>query len=158
MPPTLQRSALPLLVTTPLLVALAACAPKAAMVYVLESPQTVTLTPSASASSVRQGETVTLHVERRTIGKWKQIPRDQLSPGQCWVYRPPEAVEAEVADTVAWEAIPEGAIRFSAEVRMDHAKIATMVVKGSVKLTPIATLKCETDRVAEGPTIQIDVS
>jgi len=158
MSPILQRWALPLLVTAAPLVALAACAPKAALVYVLESPQTVTLSPSASASNVQRGETVTLHVERRTTGKWKQIPRDQLSPGQCWVYRPPEALEAEVADTVAWETVPENAIRFSAEVRMDHAKIATMVVKGSIKLTPIATIKCEADRVVEGPSIQIDVS
>ena len=89
-----------------LLAMVAGCERQAAMVYVLESPQSVTLTASASASKVQQGGSVILHVERRVSGKWKQIPRDQLQAGQCWEYQPPPALEAEVADTVHWEVVP----------------------------------------------------
>lgn len=134
------------------------CEQRAALVYVLESPQTVELATSASALSVRQGEPVVLHVARRTSGKWKQIPRDQLRSGQCWVYQPPAESAAEVADSVQWDVVPEDGVRFNTEYRLDHTRIATMFLKGTIKLTPISAVKCEADRVAEGPSIQIEVS
>ena len=54
------------------------------------------------------GESVVLHVEQRTSGNWKQVPRSELEPGQCWVYRRPVEVEPEVAHSVQWEVVPEG--------------------------------------------------
>lgn len=128
------------------------------MVYVLEEPQTVTLIPSASATNVRVGDTVVLHLERRVQGKWKAIPLESASPGQCWVYRPPVEVEPEAADSVEWDVLPEGAVAFNREYRMDHTKIATMQVQGTITLTPRTAVKCEPDRVVEGPSIQIEVS
>ena len=80
-----------------LLALMAGCEQKAKLVYVLEGPQTVTLIPSASASSVQQGGTVVLSVERRTSGKWKQVPLNEVG-GQCWLHRPPPESEAQVAD------------------------------------------------------------
>lgn len=154
----MKRAARPVLVAAILSSALAGCAPKAAMVYVLEPPQTVTLTPSASAVNVKQGETITLHVKRQTTGKWKQIPRNQLAPGQCWLYVPPEQAEAEVADSVAWDIVPENAIQFTRAVRMDHARIAVVVYKGTIKLTPVSGVKCEGDRGVAGPSIEINAS
>ena len=128
------------------------------MVYVLEGPQDVTLTSSASATQVRQGESVVLHVQRRVRGKWKQIPRDQLTPGQCWLYTPPPETEPEVAASVEWEVVPENAVRFANEYRLDHTRIAIMATRGRVRLTPLSSVRCEKDRVEEGPAIRIEVS
>ena len=138
--------------------ALAGCEQRGPRVYVLESPQSTVLTASASASKVQQGETVVLHVERRTTGKWKQVTRDELAPGQCWVYRPPVEVEAEVAHTVQWEVVPEGAVEFHTEYQLDGTRVATMVAKGKVTLTPITVAKCEENRSVAGPSIEIEVS
>lgn len=118
----------------------------------------MTLTASASAPSVQQGETVVLRAERRASGKWKQIPLNEVRSGQCWVYVPPAELEASVADGVQWQVVPEGAVAFNPEIRMDHTKIATMNVKGTITLTPLSPVICEPDRVVEGPSIQIEVS
>ncbi|HKR33833.1 MAG TPA: hypothetical protein VJT10_03290 [Steroidobacteraceae bacterium] len=134
------------------------CKQQSPMVYVLASEQEVTLTSSASASSVKQGEQVVLRVQRRAVGQWKQIPRDQLTPGQCWLYTPPPELEPEVADRMEWEVIPDRGVEFDATFRMDHTRIAVMVVAGSYKLTPYSPVTCEKDRVVQGPTIEIEVS
>ena len=73
------------LVTAALLGMVAGCEQHGNLVYVLEEPQSVTLTASASALSVQQGETVVLRAERRASGKWKQIPLNEVRSGQCWV-------------------------------------------------------------------------
>lgn len=139
------------------LVLLCACEQRPAMVYVLDAPQKVLLTTSASTKKVEQGGTVTLHVERNTTGTWKQIPRDQLKRDQCWLYQPPPQHEPAVADNVHWVALPDDTVRFNTEYRMDHTRIATMLVKGWVTLTPLSTVRCEKERVIEGPAIQIEV-
>jgi hypothetical protein len=137
---------------------MAGCEQRGPVVYVLESPQSIALTASASASKVRQGETVVLHVERRTSGKWKQITRDQLTPGQCWVYRPPPDVEPEVAHSIQWGVVPEGAVQFHTEYQLDQTRVATVRVKGKIELTPVSTAKCEDGRSVVGPTIEIEGS
>jgi hypothetical protein len=136
----------------------AGCSQRQPMVYVLEGQQEVKLTSSASAVQVKRGEQVVLHVERRITGNWKPIPRDQLTPGQCWLYTPPPELEQEVADNVEWVVEPEEAVRFNAEFRMDHTRIATLMRTGPVKLTPFTAVRCEKDRVEEGPAIRIEVS
>ena len=140
------------------LAVLAGCEQRGPVVYVLDGPQSVELKASASASTVQQGETVVLHVERRTTGKWKQIPRGELTPGQCWVYRPPVEVEPEVAHSVQWEVIPENAVEFHSEYQLDQSRVATMKVKGTVQLTPVSPVKCEEGRGVAGAPIQIEVS
>lgn len=134
------------------------CEQRSPMVYVLASEQKVSLTPSASATKVRQGEQVVLRVQRHAKGLWKQIPRDQLTRGQCWLYVPPPELEPEVADKVEWEVIPDRGIQFDATFRMDHTRIAVMAAAGTYKLTPYSTVACEKDRVVPGKTIEIQVS
>lgn len=126
--------------------------------YLLQPPQEVSLTTSASPSSAQQGSAVVLHVQRRTSGKWKQVPRNEVISGQCWVYQPPPESEAEVADSVQWDVVPENAVTFHNEYRLDHTRIVTVNVKGKIKLTPLSPVKCEKDRLVEGPPIRIDVS
>lgn len=132
------------------------CKQQAPLVYVLESPQEVTLKVSASAVRVPRGETVVLHAERRAVGKWKQIPRDQLTPGQCWLYRPPPEFEPEVADSVEWEIIPDRGIQLDPTFRMDHTRVALVAVPGKYTLTAYSAVTCEKDRVVQGPTIEIE--
>ena len=141
-----------------LLAGLAGCKQRSVSVYVLEEPQSVTLTPSASALSVQPGETVVLRVERKTTGKWRSIPLSEVRSGQCWVYQPPTESEPEVADNVHWDVVPEEAVAFNQDLRLDHTKIATMNVSGTITLTPISLAKCEPDRTVEGPAIRIEVS
>jgi hypothetical protein len=152
--PAMRRSLLLVLGTT--LAFAWGCKQKAPLVYVLESPQEVTLKASASATRVRRGETVVLHAERRSVGKWKQIPRDQLTPGQCWLYRPPPELEPEVADKVEWEIIPDRGIQLDPTFQMDHSRVALVVVPGKYTLTAYTAVTCEKDRVIQGPTIQIE--
>lgn len=137
-------------------VALVGCEPKPKLVYVLEGSQTVTLIPSVSANSVAQGESVVLSVERRTSGNWKQVPLNEAR-GQCWVYRRPPESEPQVADSLRWIVEPEGAVWFHPEYRFDRTRLATMNVKGTITLTPVSTVTCEGDRLAEGPPIEIEV-
>jgi hypothetical protein len=152
-----MRSSLCLLSSA--VVALASgCEQQAPMVYVPEAPQEVILTASASASKVQPGGTVLLHAQRHTSGRWKQIPRDQLRPGQCWMYRPPAQSEAEVADNVEWEIAPKHAVRLNTEFRMDHTRLATVMTTGTITLTPLSAVPCEPDRVIKGPTIQIEAT
>ena len=134
------------------------CEQKQPMVYVLEGPQDVTLTASASATTVKVGETVVLHAKRRAVGKWKQIPRDQLTPGQCWLYTAPPETEEEVAGSIDWEVLPNSAVRFDNAVRMDQTRAATMLVRGRVTLRPLTTVRCEKDRIEEGSPIRFEVN
>lgn len=134
------------------------CKGQEPLVYVLASEQKVTLTPSTSTSRVKQGEQVVLRLQRRAVGEWKQIPRNQLTPGQCWLYTPPPQLEQEVADNVEWVVTPELAVRFDETFRMDHTRIATMMRSGTIVLTPLSAVRCEKDRVVEGPAIRIEVS
>lgn len=151
----LVRSALTLVLIA---VCAAGCKQQSPMVYVLDGPQDVTLTVSASATEVKAGETIVLHAKRRTVGKWQQIPRDQLTAGQCWLYTPPPEVEEEVADNLEWEVLPENAVRFDTAFRMDHTRLATMVQKGRITLRPLTAVRCEKDRVEEGRPIHIEVN
>jgi hypothetical protein len=151
----LLRSALIVVLLSALL---AGCKQQSAMVYVLEGPQDVKLTASASATKVKAGENVVLHVERRVTGKWKQIPREQLTQGQCWLYTQPPQVEAEVADNVEWDVYPDGAVVLDPTFRLDHTRVATMIRKGRVTLRPLTAVRCEKDRVEEGPVIRIEVA
>jgi len=134
------------------------CEQKQPMVYVLEGPQEVTLTASASATTVKVGEPVVLHAQRRSVGKWKQIPRDQLTPGQCWLYTAPPELEEEVAASIDWEVLPNSAVRFDNAVRMDQTRVATMLVRGRVTLRPLTTVRCEKDRIEEGSPIRFEVN
>jgi hypothetical protein len=133
------------------------CKQQVPLVYVVDSPQEVTLTASSSAARVPRGETFVLHAERRSVGKWKQIPRDQLTPGQCWLYVPPPELEPEVADKVEWEIIPDRGIQLDPTFRLDHTRVALAIVPGKYKLTVYSPITCEKDRVVQGPTIEIEV-
>jgi hypothetical protein len=140
------------------LAVVAGCEQRGPFVYVLESPQTVVLKATASTTKAQQGEKVVLHVERQTTGKWQRVSRGDLKPGQCWVYRPPVAVEAEVAQNVQWVVDPEGAVEFHTEYQMDQSRAATMMTKGTIKLTPVGKVACEEGRSVEGAPVEIEVT
>lgn len=134
------------------------CGKRGGLVYVLEEPQSMTLTASASSTTAKPGDTIVLRVERRTEGKWKQIPLAEVQKGQCWVYQPPAQHEPEVADNVHWAIAPENGAVLDRNFRMDHTKVATINIKGTITFTPVSKLKCEDDRAVEGTPIRIEVS
>lgn len=135
---------------------LGGCEPRENLVYVPDGPQTIELIPSASERSVEQGASIVLSVQRRTSGKWKQVPLSEAR-GKCWVYRPPPEYEPEVAHSLQWVVDPEGSVDFSREYRFDQARVATMPVKGTIRLTPLSEVTCEPDRKVEGPPLTIEV-
>jgi len=150
-----------LLFTIPLLTSVtlfAGCNQRGPVVYVLEGPQTVELTASATPSKVKQGETIVLHVTRRTSGQWKQVPRKELAPGQCWVYRPPVQDEPEVAHLMQWQVDPAGTVDFHPEYQLNGTRVATMRASGKVRLAPVSPIQCEAGRNAVGAEIEIEVS
>jgi len=136
----------------------AACDQQKPLVYVLEGPQTVELTATASAVVVPRGDKVELHVQRRTSGQWRQVRLDEVSTGQCWLYRPPPESEAEVAGEVRWKVSPENAVKFDPTVRLDKVRTARMATQGKITLTPVSTVPCEPNRTVEGPPILIEAS
>jgi hypothetical protein len=140
------------------LAVVAGCEQRGPFVYVLDGQQTVVLKATASATKVQQGEKVVLHVERQSKGNWQRVSRGELKPGQCWVYRPPAEAEAEVAQNVQWVVEPERAVEFHTEYQMDQSRVATMMIKGTVKLTPVGKVQCEEGRTVEGAPIEIEVT
>src|ERR671910_539822 len=86
---------------------------------------------------------VVLHVEQRTPGQWRKVGRNELPPGQCWVYRPPVEVEPEVAADVQWAVEPENAVEFHSEYQLDKTRVATVRAAGKISLTPLSKVKCE---------------
>ena len=147
-----------MLVIPAALALVAGCEQRGPYVYVLESPQTVVLKATASTSKVEQGGTVVLHVARHTTGKWNRVSRGDLKPGQCWVYRPPVEVEPEVAQSLQWVVEPERAVEFHTEYQMDQSRVATMMTKGTIKLTPVGKVQCEEGRSVEGTPLEIEVT
>lgn len=127
-------------------------------VYVLEGQQSVELKASATPMKVAPGGQVVLHVERRSTGQWKKIGRNELAPGQCWVYRPPVEVEPEVAQDVQWAVEPENALEFHSEYQLDQTRVATVRAGGKVSVIPVSKVKCEEGRVVEGNAVEIDAS
>ena len=147
------------LVMAALLVMVTGCGQRGSLVYVLEEPQSVTLTASASAVSVQQGETVVLRVERRTSRKWQTDSAERSAlramlgvSAACGNRKPPRPT------AFSGRSCRRTRSRSPRKYRMDHTKIATMNVKGTITLTPLSPVKCEPDRVVEGPSIQIEVS
>jgi hypothetical protein len=155
---TIMRSVTRLFVPA-ILVLVAGCGEqRGPTVYVLDGQQSVELKASASALKVPPGGQVVLHVEQRTTGQWRKVGRNELTPGQCWVYRPPVEVEPEVAADVQWAVEPENAVEFHSEYQFDKTRIATVRASGKISLTPLSKVKCEEGRVVEGNSIEIDAS
>jgi hypothetical protein len=149
----------PVLLVPAILALVASCGEqRGPTVYVLDGQQTVELKASATPMKVQPGGQIVLHVERRTTGPWKKVSQNELTPGQCWVYRPPVEVEPEVAHSVQWEVVPENAVEFHSEYQLDRSRVATVHASGKVSLTPLDKVKCEEGRVVAGNTIEIDAS
>ena len=125
--------------------------------YVLEAPQKVELAASASSSRINAGDTAVLHVQRWTAGVWKRIRMRELSPGRCWMRRPPPKFEAEVADNVNWQVAPTTSARFSA-FRPDHTRLVLLPDTGVFTLTASTSVWCEPGRSVAEQSLKIQVT
>ncbi len=135
----------------------AGCSQEPTVVYVLQAPQTVSLVASALSVSVAVDEPVVLSVQRETAGQWKQIPRAQLAPDQCWMARPPPGSEKEVADNLHWTVQPEGIARFNTDLRADRTRQVRFSTTGTFTLTASSSVWCEFGRSVAATGIRVEV-
>ncbi len=133
------------------------CDREPAFVYVLEAPQTVSLSASTSATTVAAGEPIVLHAARRTTGTSKRIAMKDRRPDQCWMSQPPPESEDEVADNLRWEATPATAAQFNTDFRADHTRSVTFASPGTVTLASSSSVWCEPGRSVNGSLLQIEV-
>lgn len=138
-------------------VVLQACDRMPEFVYVLEAPQVVELTASASSPSIAVGEPVVLYAERRTRGSWLRIPSRDLKPGQCWMAALPPEHEAAVSDNLHWRVEPDGAATFNADFRSDHTRTVVLSKPGVFTLTPSTAVWCEPGRTVVTTPLRIEV-
>jgi hypothetical protein len=127
-------------------------------VFVLNAPQTVGLTASASTLSARVGEPVVLYAERKTQGSWTRIPSKELKPHQCWVAALPPEREAAVADNIHWIVEPEGGAVFNIDVRPDHTRTVVLSKPGVFTLTPGTSVWCEPGRSVPASPLRIEAT
>ncbi len=139
------------------LLLISGCDREPEFVYVLEAPQTVALSVSASAMKVTAGEPVVLHASRRTSGTWKRIANKERKPDQCWMVRPPPEAEDEVADNLHWETSPAEAARFNTDFRADHTRSVTFASPGTFTLASSSAVWCELGRSVAASPLQIEV-
>jgi hypothetical protein len=137
---------------------LQACDRTPESVFVLNAPQTVRLTASASTLSARAGEPVVLYAERKTQGSWTRIPSKELKPDQCWVAALPPERETAVADNIHWVVEPEGEAVFNIDVRPDHTRTVVLSKPGIFTLTPSTSVWCEPGRSVPASPLRIEAT
>jgi hypothetical protein len=140
-----------------LLAPLTACDSGPRNVYVPVAPPQVELDVSASPPEARVGEPVKLHVVRHYRGAWKQVARQSLKEGQCWLQHPPPAAEKEVADNVQWIPFPPEGVSFNSGFRRDHVREAIFSRPGVYVLQPRSSVWCGSGNPTIGPSLKVVV-
>lgn len=137
---------------------LAGCDRTPAYVYVLEAPQSVELSASASAQTIKMGTSVVLHAQRKTQGVWKRIASKDLKSDQCWIAAEPPTEEREVADNVLWRAEPASAAKFNTDFRPDRTREVTFAEPGVYILMSSTGAWCELGRQESAAPITVTVA
>ena len=127
------------------------------LVYVLQAPQSVELTASASNIRVKSGTPFVLHATRKTQGDWKQIPSRDLASDQCWMAAVPKAEEPEVADNVLWRVEPALGVQFNADFRPNRTREVTVVHPGTYTFRASNGVWCEPGRTVSAAPFQVTV-
>lgn len=111
-------------------------------------------TAQGPQATVRVGERLVLHA-RRVTGPWKEVTRDGLSSDECWVVRPPEREEPEVADNVHWIVDPEGYATFNLGLRDDHTRTVQFSQSGQYRLRAVSKTWCGSPRTSGNITVSV---
>ena len=127
------------------------------VVYVPVGRQDVTLAISASATTAVVGQPVVLHAQRWNRGEWKQARARDLAPEDCRMARPPPPEEEEVADNLAWRALPAEGGRFNTDYRADGTRVVVFNRPGTYALDARSTIWCGGDRLAQAGPLEIRV-
>ena len=139
------------------LLALSGCPSEPKEVYVPRTEPTVELIVRASAVKVSVGEPVVLYAERWNHGTWELVERRSLSTEQCWIRRPPERHEPEVADNIHWQPTPAEGARFNTDLRADRTREVIFHSPGTYTLQPSSAIWCNREKIAHGQPIKIVV-
>lgn len=139
------------------LIALSGCPSEPREVYIPRTEPTVELVVRASAVEVFVGEPVVLYAERWYHGTWELVERSSLSSEQCWMGRPPESHEPEVADNIHWQSSPTEGARFNTDLRADRTREVTFSLPGTYTLRPSSAIWCNREETAKGKPITIVV-
>jgi hypothetical protein len=126
-------------------------------VYVLDAPQSVELTASASANNVKAGVPFVLHATRRTQGLWTRIESKNLKPDQCWMALIPPTREPEVADNVRWHASPSPGVKFNTDIRPNRTREVTVASPGMYTFTASYEPWCEPGRTVTATPVTVVV-
>ena len=127
------------------------------VVYVPVNRQDVALAIRASAARVVVGQPVVLHAQRWNRGEWKQVRARNLAPEDCRMARPPPPDEAEVADNLAWRALPPEGGRFNTDYRADGTRVVVFNRPGTYALYARSTIWCGGDRLVLAGPLEIRV-
>jgi len=140
-----------------LLSALTGCDQMPEFVFILEFPQTVVLTTTASPLRVHIGDKVVLSAQRVTKGIWKRIPSKLLTPEQCWMAAIPPERESEVADNLHWVVNQSDSAKYNTDFRPDHTRAVTMSAAGMFSFSASTSIWCEPGRTITAPPLRVEV-
>jgi len=128
------------------LLSLPGCDRTPRFVYVLQAPQSVELSASASASTVTAGTPFVLHGSRTSHGVWKRIESKDLLPDQCWIAEIPPENEPEVADNLLWRVKPADGVKFNTDFRTNRTREVTVSNPGTYTFVSSSGPWCERGR------------
>jgi len=96
---------------------------------------------SGLRASVAVGEPLILHAERIS-GPWRQISRDSLPAGACWLRSAPPEYEPNVAANVRWEVAPDGSATFNVSPRDDGTRDVRFSEPGQYRVMATSASAC----------------
>lgn len=136
---------------------LAGCDREPSVVYISEDPPRVSVEVSASANNVLVGQEVFLYATRYNKGNWKKVNHKSLPEGSCWLSRPPQNREAQVADNIHWTVDPAGSARFNTEYRADHSRVVIFSQPGRYWIRGSSAVRCGDPQVTVPAELEIRV-
>ena len=123
-------------------VVLISCDREPSVVYVPRTPPDVIVEVSVSEVEAAVGDRLTLHARRFYRGEWEQVKRKSLPEGACWLRRPPQERENEVADNIHWTVDPNGQAQFNLTFRSDHTRTVTFSAPGRYRISGSSSVWC----------------
>ena len=88
------------------------------------------------------GQEILLSASRKNHGGWIEVPRESLSPDDCWMVQPPDPFEEQVAGNVRWILTPPEHARFNLGLREDGKRSLVISEPGSYTLTATSSVWC----------------
>ena len=135
----------------------ASCNREPLLVFIPENESTASLSISVSTVRAATGEEILLSASRKHHGAWVEVPRKSLAPDACWMVKPPDPVEDEVAGNVRWLLTPSDPGKFNLGLREDGKRTLVISEPGSYTLTAASSVWCG-ESVESGNRVVLKIS